>query len=162
LKQSAKLAMASSMPCVTQLRSPLVSPDSHCWAWVEPERVAGMRWRALMDSRGRGDADYLSGAWSDGGGGERGGPGAMALLVLRSSIVAQARVSGLGILIHLGKVEGEVRSDVGVHLVDTAVENCDTDAFAHGDVPGAVRVAAGNVVAVAADLLDAQPCGVLV
>ena len=38
--------------------------------------------------------------------------------------------------------------------VDAAVEDGDADAFAHGGVPGAVSGAAGNVVAVAADLLD--------
>ena len=38
--------------------------------------------------------------------------------------------------------------------VDAAVDDGDADAFAHGGVPRAVRGAAGDVVAVAADLLD--------
>ncbi len=38
--------------------------------------------------------------------------------------------------------------------VDSAIENCDADAFAGGGVPWAVGRASGDVVAVAADLAD--------
>ena len=75
----------------------------------------------------------------------------MALLILRGAVVAGAGVGGG---VDFGEVEGEVGGDVGVGGVDAAVENGDADAFALGDVPGAVRGAAGDVVAVAADLLD--------
>ena len=105
----------------------------------------------VEDGRGWGYADDLSGAGADGGGGEGGGPGAVALLVLRGAVVAGAGVGGL---VDFGEVEGEVGGDVGVGLVDAAVDDGDADAFAHGGVPGTVRGAAGNVVAVAADLLD--------
>ena len=105
----------------------------------------------VEEGRGGGDADDLSGAGADGSGGERGGPGAVAVLVLRGAVVAGAGVGGL---VDFGEIEGEVGGDVGVGLVDAAVDDGDADAFAHGGVPGAVRGAAGNVVAVAADLLD--------
>ena len=101
----------------------------------------------------------MSGAWADGCGSEGGGPGAVALLVLRGAVVAGAGVGGG---VDFGEVEGEVGGDVGVGGVDAAIENCDANSFALGNVPGAVRGAAGDVVAVAADLLDgpALRCGV--
>ena len=105
----------------------------------------------VEDGCARGDADDQTGAGTDGGGGERGGPGAVALLVLRGAVVAGAGVGGL---VDLAEVEGEVGGDVGVGGVDAAVENGDADAFAGGGVPWAVRGATGDVVAVAADLLD--------
>ncbi len=43
--------------------------------------------------------------------------------------------------------------------VDAAVEDGDADAFADGGVPGAVRRAAGDVVAVAACLADGPALG---
>ena len=66
---------------------------------------------------------------------------------------------GKAVRFDLGEVEGEVGSDVGVGLVDTAVDDGDADAFAHGGVPRATRGAAGDVVAVAADLLDGPALG---
>ncbi len=46
---SARLVMASSMPCMTQLRRPLAWPDSQrSAALVSPVMAAGMRWRTLM------------------------------------------------------------------------------------------------------------------
>ena len=124
-----------------------------CARVVVPAMVAGMRCRTLMLRMVGcgGYADDLSGAGADGGGGERGGPGAVALLVLRGAVVAGAGVGGL---VDFGEVEGEIGGDVGMGLVDAAVDDGDADAFAHGGVPGAVRRAAGDVVAVAADLLD--------
>ena len=105
----------------------------------------------VEDGRGWGDSDDLSGSGTHGCGGEGGGPGAVAFLVLGSAVVAGAGVGGL---IDLGEIEGEVGGDVGVGLVDAAVDDGDADAFAHGGVPGSVGRAAGDVVAVAADLLD--------
>jgi hypothetical protein len=46
-----------------------------------------------------------------------------------------------------------------VGLVDAAVDDGDADAFAHGGVPWTVGGAAGDVVAIAADLLDGPSLG---
>ncbi len=74
----------------------------------------------------------------------------MALLVLRRAVVAGAGEAGGGVLIDLAEVQGEIGGDVGVAGVDAAVEDCDADACAGGDVPRARFRGA----AVAADLLD--------
>ena len=105
----------------------------------------------VEDGGGRGYSDDLSSAGADGGGGEGGSPGAMSLLVLRGAVIAGAGVGGL---VDFGEVQGEIGGDVGMGLVDAAVDDGDADAFAHGGVPWSVRGAAGDVVAVAADLLD--------
>ena len=96
-------------------------------------------------------SDDLAGSWADGSGGEGGGPGAVAGLVLRCAVVAGCGISGL---VDLGQVEGEIWGDVGVRLVDAAVEDGDADAASHGGVPWTVRGASGDVRSVAADLLD--------
>ena len=74
----------------------------------------------------------------------------MAGLVLRSAVVADGREGGL---VDFREVEGEVGGYVWMSLVDAAVDDCNTDALAHGGVPGAVRGASGDIVAVAAHLL---------
>ena len=61
---------------------------------------------------------------------------------------------GVGGLVDFAEIEGEVGGNVGVGLVDAAVDDGDADAFAHGGVPWAVGWTAGDVVAIAADLLD--------
>src|SRR5277367_6008858 len=98
-----------------------------------------------------GYSDDLAGARTDGGGGKGGGPGAVTGLVLRGAVVAGAGVGGL---VDFCEIEGEIWGDVGVGLVDAAVDDGDADAAPHGDVPGTVRGATGDVVAVASDLLD--------
>ena len=110
-----------------------------------------------VEDGGRGSyADDLAGAGTLGGGGERGGPGAVAFLVLWGAVVAGAGVRGL---VDFGEVEGEVGRYIGVGGVHAAVDDGDAHAFAHGDAPGAIGGAAGNVVAVAADLLDGPALG---
>ena len=75
----------------------------------------------------------------------------MALLVLGTAIVAGAGVSAL---VNFSDVESQIRGEIGMGLVDAAVDDGDADAFTHGGVPGAVPGGAGGVVSVAADLLD--------
>ena len=149
---SAWLAMASLMPWRTQLRRPPAWP-------VEHEAVSLARaGEALEDfdveERGlRGDADDAAGPGPSGAGGERGCPGAVALLVLRGAVVAGA---GEGGLVDFGEVEGEVWGDVGVGGVDAAVEDGDADAGADGGVPGPVAGPPGTCGAEAAGL-DGRP-----
>jgi hypothetical protein len=76
----------------------------------------------------------------------------VACLILRGAVVAGAGETGVGGLIDLTEVEGEVGGEVGVGGVDSAIQNGDAGAFAHGGVPGAVCGATGDVVSVAADL----------
>ena len=110
----------------------------------------------VEEGGGGGDTDDLAGAGADGSGGEGGGPGAVAHLVLGGAVVAGAGVGGL---VDLGEVEGEIGGDVRVGGIDAAVEDGDANAFALGDVPGAVRGAAGDVVAVTSNLLDGPSLG---
>ena len=105
----------------------------------------------VEDGRGGSYADDLSGSGTESSGCEGGGPGAVALLILGGAVVAG---TGVGGLVDFGEVECEVGGDIGVGCVDAAVDDGDADAFAHGGVPGAVRGCAGDVVSVAADLLD--------
>ena len=116
-------------------------------------------WHALEDldveeGGGWGDADDLSSIGPLCGCGERGGPGAVAGLILRGAVVAWAGQAGLGGLVDLREIEGEVGCEIGVGGVDSAIENSDADAVAHGGVPRASGWAAGDVVAVASDLAD--------
>ena len=71
----------------------------------------------------------------------------MALLVLRRAVVAGA---GHGCLVDFGEIEDEVGSDVGMVLVDAAVEDGNADASAFRGVPRAGGGTAGNGFAVAA------------
>ena len=155
---SARLVMASSMPCMTQLRRPLASPASHWSARVGAGDGGGhaLEYFDVEDGGRGGYADDLSGAGADGCGGEGGSPGAVARLILGGAVIAGGWVGGL---VDFSEVEGEVGGYVGMGLVDAAVDDGDADAFAHGGVPGAVRGAAGDVVAVAADLLDGPALG---
>ncbi len=75
----------------------------------------------------------------------------MAGLVLRSAIVAGGWVSRL---VDFGEVEAEVGGYVWMGLVYAAIDDGDAYALTHGGVPWAVGRASGDVVAVAADLLD--------
>ena len=97
------------------------------------------------------DADDLSRARADGSGGERRDPGAVAVLVLRRAVVARAGIVGL---INLAQIQREVRRDVGVRLVDAAIENGDANTVSHGSVPRAVRRSSGDVASVASHLAD--------
>ncbi len=98
-----------------------------------------------------GYSDELAGAGTLRCGGEGCGPGSVALLVLRGAVVAGAGKVGLS---DFAEVEGEVRDDVWMGGVDAAVDDGDADAFTHGGVPWAGAGAAGDVIAVSADLLD--------
>ena len=80
----------------------------------------------------------------------------MALLVLRGAIVAG---TGVGGLVDLSEIEREVGGDIGMGLVDTAVDDGDADTLAHGGVPWAVRGTARDIVAVAAYLFDCPALG---
>jgi hypothetical protein len=100
----------------------------------------------------RGYSNDLAGAGAHCAGGEGSGPCAVALLVLRGAVVAGTGQTGLWGLVDLGEVEAEVGGDVGVVLVDAAVEDGDADAGSEGLVPGAVGGAAGDVGAVSAGL----------
>ena len=105
-----------------------------------------------------GYADDKARAEAEGAGGEGGGPGAVAGLVLWAAVVAVAGKPGLRVLVDFGEVEGEVGGDVGVVLVDAGVEDGDADAGAAGGVPWAGvwggGGACGDVVSEAAGLLD--------
>ena len=103
---------------------------------------------------GGGDADEKASAGADGGGGQRGDPCAVALLILRRAVVAGAGQACGGGLIYLGHVEGEVGRDVRVKRVDSAVEDGDANACAHGGVPWAVGGTTWDASAEASGLQD--------
>ena len=103
---------------------------------------------------GGGYADQQAGAGADGSGGERGGPGTVTLLVLRTAVVAWTGQAGDGGLVDFGEVEGEVGRDVGVVAVHAAVEDRDAHAGAEGLVPGTVRWTSPDAGAVSACLND--------
>jgi len=57
-------------------------------------------------------------------------------------------------LVDFGEIEGEVGGDVGVILVDAAVEDWRCGRLLHGGVPGAVGGATGDAGAEAAGFED--------
>lgn len=124
-------------------------------------------WHALEDldveqGGGGGDADDLSGTWTECCGSEGGGPGAVAFLILWSAIVAWAGKSGDRGLIDFADIEGEVGCEVGMSGVDSAIQNGDANTFACGGIPRAMSWTAKDTITVAADLADSPALGRLV
>mgnify|MGYP001544143207 CR=1 FL=1 len=104
----------------------------------------------IQNRRLRRNSNGQSSSGADGSCGKRRRPCAVSCLVLRRAIVAG---TGISSLIDFAEVQREVGRDVGMVLVNPAVDDSNANAFTFGDVPGAVCGGTGNVVAVASNLL---------